>query len=42
MYVKPSNTNPAALRRARYERDLAVKNAAAKAAVIAATVKPKG
>lgn len=42
MYVKPSNTSPAAKRRADYLRKQAEANRAAHAAVVAATVKPKG
>lgn len=42
MYVKPSNTTPAAVRRAAFLRKQAEQNRAAHAAVVAATVKPKG
>lgn len=39
MYVKPSNTSPAARRKAQWEREQKARNAAAQALLVKATVK---
>jgi hypothetical protein len=39
MFVKPSNTNPSALRKAAWEKAQAERNAQAKAAVVASVKK---
>lgn len=42
MYVKPTHNTPAAIRRARFLREQAARNAAAQAALIKSVEKPKG